>query len=295
MITAEYQTFLILSETLSYTKTAAKLFISQPAVTQQIQRLENQLEIKLVDYQRPYLKLTPAGEKLAVFLTRMRSQTTQLMEILQDDHQKHEIQFGITRSLGEVFGSQLIELLQLKNDLQKISCLAENTQHILQQIELGKMDFGIIEGNFNKAKFSYHILSQEEFIPICSPTHPLARKKIVSWNELAAYPLLIREPGSGSRTLLTALAQKENISLNDFKQLITISEPTLIRQLVCAGSGISFLYRLLIKKELAAGTIKQLPLERGTIAHDLYFIYAKENYFAQQYFKWFTELKQQLQ
>ncbi|KGO32570.1 LysR family transcriptional regulator (plasmid) [Oenococcus alcoholitolerans] len=286
MITAEYQTFLILSETLSYTKTAAKLFISQPAVTQQIQRLENQLEIKLVDYQRPYLKLTPAGEKLAVFLTRMRSQTTQLMETLQDDHQKHEIQFGITRSLGEVFGSQLIEFfLQLKSDLQKISCLAENTQHILQQIELGKMDFGIIEGNFNKAKFSYHILSQEEFIPVCSSTHPLARKKIVSWNDLAAYPLLIRESGSGSRTLLTALAQKENISLNDFKQLITISEPTLIRQLVCAGSGISFLYRLLIKKELAA----------GTIAHDLYFIYAKENYFAQQYFKWFTELKQQLQ
>ncbi|MFT8949015.1 MAG: LysR family transcriptional regulator [Liquorilactobacillus hordei] len=292
MISQEYQTFLVLSQTLSYTKTAQQLFISQPAVTQQIQRLENSLNLKLVIYKRPNLTLTTAGKQLAAFLTRAHAQAIKVLSNLQNDNQKREISFGITRSLGEVIGKKMISIMLDKADFTTIKCLAGNTASILSRIDNGTIDFGIVEGNFEKHNFSYHIIRNEPFVPIVSATHPLARKQRVTWNELLSYPLIIREEGSGSREILTSLAQKENISLTDFSQLLTISEPTLLRLLVKDGAGVSFLYRILVENDLKKGVLKQLPLQRGVVEHELYFVYAKESFFASDYEKWFHSLEQ---
>ncbi|MDN7146238.1 LysR family transcriptional regulator [Liquorilactobacillus mali] len=290
MISQEYQTFLVLSQTLSYTKTAHQLFISQPAVTQQIQRLETSLNLKLVIYKRPKLSLTHAGEQLAAFLTRTQAQAVKVLNNLQNDNQKQEISFGITRSLSEVIGKKMISIMLNKVNFTAIKCVAGNTTSILAQISNGTIDFGIVEGNFDKHTFSYHIIRNEPFIPLVSCTHPLARKKSVTWNDLLSYPLIIREEGSGSREILTSLAQKENISLTDFSQLLTISEPTLLRQLVKKGVGISFLYKILVENDLKQGILKQLPLPRGVVEHELYFVYAKESFFASDYQQWFHSL-----
>ncbi len=291
MISQEYQTFLVLSQTLSYTKTAQQLFISQPAVTQQIQRLEASLALKLVVYKRPKLTLTLAGRQLAAFLTRTQAQAVKVLNNLQNDNQKREISFGITRSLGEVIGKKLISIMLNKANFTALKCISGNTASILAQIDNGTIDFGIVEGNFDKHDFSYHIIRKEPFIPIVSCTHPLAQKESVTWNDLLSYPLIIREDGSGSREILTFLAQKENISLSDFSQLLTISEPTLLRLLVKDGLGISFLYKILVENDLTKGALKQLPLQRGIVEHELYFVYSKESFFAPDYQQWFQALE----
>lgn len=61
MIDNRYATFALLSKNKSYTKTAKELFITQPAVSQQVKSLENELQLKLVEYRHPHLSITPAG------------------------------------------------------------------------------------------------------------------------------------------------------------------------------------------------------------------------------------------
>lgn len=181
--------------------------------------------------------------------------------------------------------------MQTTESMKKINCSVANTETILSQIQNGMIDFGIIEGNFPRDNFSYHVIRNESFIPVVSCSHPLALKKQVTWSDLLEYPLLIREQGSGSRDILLSLAHAENISISDFKQVITVSEPLLIRKLITQGVGTSFIYKILVENELTTGKIKQLNIRRGYVEHELYFVYSKNNYFSADYDKWFLQLK----
>ncbi|KRL03585.1 transcriptional regulator [Liquorilactobacillus capillatus DSM 19910] len=280
-------TFLVLTQTRSYTKTAEQLYVSQPAVTQQIQRLEEKLGLKLVYYHRPKLKITPAGEELANFLQRTRVQANQVLERIQTPNKFQEINFSTTRSLSEILAPRLIKEIAVQDAFRKISCHVGNTKQALAAVKTGSSQFALVEGNFDKQKFDYQVIRAEPFVAVASCKHPLVQRKSLTWSDLAKETLLVREDGSGSREILASLARAENVSLDDFEHLIVISEPLLIRQLLLEGVGVSFLYRSLVKEQLRKGQLLELPMmENGQTTHDLYLVYAKDSYFKKDYAKW---------
>ncbi|KRL33627.1 LysR family transcriptional regulator [Liquorilactobacillus uvarum] len=292
MLDQLYLTFLVLSRTHSYTKTAEQLYISQPAVTQQIQRLEEKLGLKLVYYHRPNLKITQIGEELADFLQRTNVQSQQLLERLQTPNKFREINFSTTRSLSEFLAPQLIEEIAARDAFRKISCHVGNTEQALTAVRTGKSQFALVEGNFDKNKFGYKIIRSEPFIAVVSGHHVLTQYRSLTWSDLVKTPLLVREEGSGSREILASLARAENVSLSDFEHLIVISEPLLIRRLLLGGVGISFLYRSLVEEQLKNKQLVELSmLDNGQTAHDLYLIYAKDSYFKEDYEEWVDVLK----
>ncbi|GAJ26609.1 LysR family transcriptional regulator [Liquorilactobacillus sucicola DSM 21376 = JCM 15457] len=292
MLDQLYLTFLVLTQTLSYTKTAEQLYISQPAVTQQIQRLEEKLDLKLVHYHRPNLKITQAGEELADFLQRTSVQAKQVLERIQTPDKFQEINFSTTRSLSVFLAPKLIKEVAAQKAFRKISCHVGNTEQALAKVRNGESQFALVEGNFNKNKFGYKIISSEPFVAVAAPDHPLAQFKSLTWSDLVKTPLLVRERGSGSREILASLARAENVSLADFEHMIVISEPLLIRQLLLEGVGVSFLYRSLVEKQLQQRQLVELPMrDNGQTAHDLYIVYAKDSYFKKDYEKWADVLR----
>jgi len=291
MFDQRYQTFLVLVATKSYTRTAEQLFITQPAVSQQIHSLEDEVGVPLVTYRRPYLTITPAGHQLAAFIQRTQAQSTKLLNDLRQPQQLRKISFSTTLSLSEFLAPQLVRVLQRQGGYHEINCRITNTQAALRALQSGKSDFALIEGNFDKRAFGYQVIRHEPFVGIVAATHPLAQQSTVSWADLAQYPLIIREQGSGSRDILLHLAQAANVGLADFPQLVTVNHPAAIRQLVLANVGISFVYRSVVAHELAAGQVAVLPLAAGNVEHDLDLVYLKDSFFSADY----RALAQQLQ
>lgn len=290
MLDHRYQTFLVLATTKSYTQTAQQLYISQPAVSQQIKNLETELNLELVHYERPHLTITPAGLELAAFIQRVQVQADKVVTTLQHPQKTRQVTFSTTLSLSEFLAPQLITLLQ-QQDYRDINCQVTNTQDALRAIAAGTSDFALIEGNFDKQQYGYEIVRQEPFVGVVTADHPLAQQPTVSWADLTAYPLISREVGSGSREILVNLAHAANVTFAEFPQVVTVNNLAAIREILLRGSGVSFVYRSVVADALQAGKLKVLPLQAGQLRHDLDLVYPRESYFAKRYRQWAAALQ----
>ncbi|KRO04493.1 transcriptional regulator [Levilactobacillus paucivorans] len=286
MLDNRYQTFLVLATTRSYTQTAQQLYITQPAVSQQIKSLEAELGVTLVTYRRPHLTITLAGRELADLVQRVQVQTDKVLDHLKHPRTPKHLTFSTTLSLSEFLAPQLIGHLQQAGPYQEITCRVTNTQAALAALTTGASDFALIEGNFDKSQYDYQVVRQEPFVGVVAADHPLAALPTVSWTDLLNYPLIIRETGSGSREILRHLAAAANVSFAEFPQIVTVNNPTAIRELVAQGSGISFVYRSVVATAIARGDLHVLPLEAGQLKHDLDLVYPHDSYLAGAYQSW---------
>ena len=104
--------------------------------------------------------------------------------------------------------------------------------------------------------------------------------------ELDTERILIREPGSGTRTIFEDVLRHHNRTLRSFPNLATISDFSTIKSLVADGLGVSFLYAPVVSKELESGTLARFELAETPMSGAFYFVCLKENLFAADWIHW---------
>ncbi|MFD0898027.1 LysR family transcriptional regulator [Loigolactobacillus binensis] len=281
MLDKKMHTFALLAQTKSYTVTAQRLYLTQPAVTQQIKSLESELGLQLVSYQHAHLTITPAGQQLASYINKIDHESQKLLTQLKLPNQQTPIRLGCTRSLSSFLLTHVLQQLHAKS--QQIRCQIANTDTILKALTAGNIDFGLVEGNFDKTRFAFVTLRQEPFIGITYADNPLLTGQPLTLAQLLSQTLLVREPGSGTREIFQNWLTMHNAQIKDFQQVIEIATPTPIIQLLTTGCGISFMYRSLVSAELASGQLVQLPVRGFELQHEINLVYLKNSYFAAQY------------
>ena len=110
MIDHRLNTFLTLCELKSYTKTAKKLFITQPAVSQQIKYLEKHYGVNLFKYEGKSLILTPAGKKLQSFALTLVNDCEKITQQLSNNTQNPYFKFGSTLTIGNMLCLTLLSI-----------------------------------------------------------------------------------------------------------------------------------------------------------------------------------------
>ncbi|ANK60717.1 LysR family transcriptional regulator [Loigolactobacillus backii] len=288
MLDRRYKTLAVLAKTLSYTKTAQHLFITQPAVSQQISNLEQELEVKLVAKNGVHIHLTSAGEQLVQYVDRILLENEHVLQQIRTNSEEPIIKIGATYSLSTFLLPRLIK--NLLPTTTKIHTLIDNTAEILTALRQGEVELGLVEGNFDKNEFDAITIQNEEFIGVTSQKNPLLDKTTITIADLLPEVLLIRESGSGTRAIFANWLATQNYQINEFNQQIEIANPTTIIELLKSDVGISFMYKSLIKSELDKSTLVELPLDGFKITHPINLIFLKESYFA----KYYTEIAKKL-
>ncbi|WP_125979694.1 LysR family transcriptional regulator [Loigolactobacillus iwatensis] len=288
MLDHRYKTLAVLAKTLSYTKAAQHLFITQPAVSQQISSLEQELEIKLVAKNGIHIHLTNAGEQLVQYVDKISLENEHVLRQIRTNSEEPVVKIGATYSLSTFLLPQLIK--NLLPTTTKIHTLIDNTTEILTALRQGEVELGLVEGNFNKTEFDAITIQNEEFIGATSQRNPLLDKTTITIADLLSEVLLIRESGSGTRAIFANWLATQNYQIDEFSQRIEIANPTTIIELLKKGVGISFMYKSLIKSELEKNTLVQLPLDGFKINHPINLIFLKNSYFAEYY----TEIAKKL-
>lgn len=284
MLDKRYNTLLVLAENASFTKTAKQLFITQPAVSQQISSLEEELQFQLVIREHGKIRLTAAGKNLARFAKQVELEGTKVIAALQSGSENFKM--GCTLSLSSTLLPQFLH--HLSGQTQITTTKINNTQHILQDIRNGKVDFGLVEGNFNKDEFDSCFLGKEQFICVSHQNLPVS-----SIEELFKEPLLIRENGSGSRQIFENWLATQNYHFSDFQNVMEIASPSTIIELLKHNPGISFMYQSLVADELANGQLKKLNLKGFAIEHPINLVFAKDSYFTDTFQKITTSFLEQ--
>ncbi|NMB01891.1 MAG: LysR family transcriptional regulator [Firmicutes bacterium] len=292
MIDLRHKTFLELCAFKNYTKTAEHLHITQPAVTQHIQYLEQKYNCKLFSYESKKLTLTPEGEKLQELLVRIVADTNHFKRNLESKgNQREDIVFGATLSIGEYLMPRVITEILRKNSRLNIHMEVGNSQVLLEKLQKGDLDFALIEGVIDKSRYHSLLFSLEKFIPVCSPQSVLARG-MVDFSAILQSSLVLREEGSGTREIFENILKQYNYSLTSFDNIIEIGNMAAIKKLVASNLGITFLYEIVVEAELSNGQLAMIDISGFDVTREFNFVFLKDSVYASKYMEYFQMLKE---
>jgi len=270
MLDYRISTFLVLYDEMNYRRTAEILNMTQPGVTQHIHYLENYYGIKLFEYNGRTLSRTENAKQLKKYFDSIKAEEQTIRKGFITSDMLH-VTIGATKTIGE-----FVITPKVRNFLQKPNCnldlYVDNTETLLHMLEQSKLDFAIVEGVFDKSKYGYHLYKKEAFVGICAKTHPFANKE-VTLDDIFKEKLIVREESSGTRTLLQHAITDRGFSFNSFKQCTTVSNFSVICDLVANTKAITFAYAPISKcrNDLSTFTVKDL-----LINGEFNFVYCNE-------------------
>ena len=288
MLDFRFNTFLTLCKIKNYTKTAEILHITQPAVSQHIKYLEESYGVKLFNFSGKVLSLTEAGKILYDFTLAIQSSSDRLkLMISRPEDINHPITFGTTLTIGEYVMPNL--LINLVSDFPRINITMNvgNTKSLLEKLRDGEIDFAILEGHFDKSDYNSLLFSLENFIGVCSISHPFSDSK-VSFKDIFNERLILREEGSGTREIFEQILYEHNTSMKNFKQTMEIGNISLIKEIVSKNQGITFLYEEAVKDELASGILKKINIKDLDVEREFNFVFLKDSLHYKEYEGWFN-------
>lgn len=283
-------TFLEVCKQMNFTKAARQLNITQPAVSQHIKWLEKEYGIKLFLMEGKKLKLTKEGDMFRNAAMTFHHDEMYLKHRIQEMKQeKRTLNFGATLTIGDfILPKAAAEFMKQHPDTE-ISIKIANTEELLSQLDRGEIDFAMVEGYFEKKEYDYRIYSRESYIAVCGSCYPFEKEPEVL-EDLLKEPLIIREPGSGTREIFEKSLEARNLKVQDFKQKHEISSLHMIKTLVSENCGITFLYEAAVKEELENKSMKKLELKDFPVVHDFTFVWRNHSIFSQDYLDIFNSL-----
>ena len=241
------ETFLAVCQTMNYRRAAEALHLTQPAVTKQIQSLEASYGVRLFSYDGRKLRKTAPGSALEVFAISQRYQEQELERALHAAPRKI-LRVGVTKTIGDyILPPAICSFVRAPE--HELQFTVDNTTRLLGQLEAGQLDFVVVEGIFDKRRYDSFLLREEPYIGICAAGHRFAGRRVTP-EELLSETLLLREPGSGTRSILERELMQVSYSTAAFSRTICISSFPVIRALTAANCGISFLYEAVVRGRL---------------------------------------------
>lgn len=275
MIDYRLETFLNLCETMSYTRTARQLNITQPTVTQHIQYLEKTYGTQLFHYEHKALLLTEKGRLLRRYAISLRANSEQIDKVMRiSGKTRDSLNFGATLTIGEYIMPPILEKYLTQYPETDIYMRVSNTSALLEALQKGQIDFAVIEGNFDRQEYDSLVFSEEPFIGICGAMSPLAREP-AALSELTGQRLILRERGSGTRNVLETVLFAHNLNTCQFHGLMEISNFQAIQEMVRAGFGISFLYWEAARNALEMGRVARINLQNFHVSREFCFVFLR--------------------
>ncbi len=252
--------FLKVAEVQNFSRAAIELHMTQPAVSQHIQALEQRMGTKLLERTNKFVRLNKAGE-IVYHHSKEIFHTYQKMNGLVNELVfigKGEVSIGASYTFGEYILPHIIA--QLRNEYPLIipKITIANTHNIAEMVAHQQLDIGIVEGHFKQETLKNEPLANDNMFIIISANHRLSKMTHIHLSELLEETWILREVGSGTRE-----ATEKMFNCYDFtpKEIMEFGSTQIIKESVEAGVGISLLSHWAVKKEVKLGSLRLLKVD----------------------------------
>ncbi|OUO35884.1 LysR family transcriptional regulator [Olsenella sp. An290] len=282
MLDYRTHTFLTVCRTGSYTRAATELHVTQPAVSQHIRQLEVHYGCALFAKSGRGVEPTEAGQLLYQALCAAENDEARLRSELDahtaEKNARPPLRFGCTRTIADYVAPRLLAAHLSRHPDEHVLMRTGNTTELVTLMDAGEIDFALMEGSFDRRAFESETLSREPFVAVAA-----AGERAASVTDLLDRHLVLREPGSGTREILERHLAARELSVSDFAGVIELASIPAIKACVAAGAGVSFLYRVAVERELAAGTLVDVTPADCAITHDFSLVWQRGSRYANRY------------
>ena len=254
--------FRTVAEQASFRKASELLNITQPAVSQQVHALEEELGMPLFDRSGSRIKLTPAGVVLLRHAQRgakIAAEAATELAALQGEI-AGELRLGASTTVAQYILPQMLARFRQFHPRVTISVGSGNTEWAVEALLEGEILAGVIEGPASSAGIHKQKLFDDRMVLIVPGGHPWAKRESIELDLLPEMPLLMRERGSGSRRVVEAALRKAGKRLGRLKIEMELDSTGAIIAGVEAGLGAGFVSLVAVEKERKMGSVRVLPV-----------------------------------
>lgn len=227
-------------------RAAAASFVSQPTLSTQLRKLEEELGVALVERAPRRVMLTPVGREVVARARRIIDEVAELKEVARRtlDPEAGTVRLGLFPTLGPYLLPHVVPRLHARFPRLELLLVEEKTSVILSQLREGRLDAGILALPLHDGQLHVEPLFDEPFLLAVPQAHALARRREVGLDDLAHESLLLLEEGHCLRD--QALDVCGLAGAGERSGFRATSLETL-RQMVAAGVGITLLPALAVQ------------------------------------------------
>lgn len=262
--------FCTVAETKSFSKTSEIIHLTQPAVSLQIQALEEMYETKLFDRSSSKVTLTPAGEVLYKYAKDILALYVSAEKVIGEmtGLVKGSITIGAGSTIGNYLLPSVISDFRKAHPKIKVNLFVANMQGVIELLNAGNINLGLVEGDVKRQKMVVEKLISDELLLIVPTHHPWSKRKEVSVAELIDEPFILREAGSGTRQTIEKFLARHRITLQNMKVSMVLGSTQAIKEAVENGLGVSIISRWSARKEIRFGTLHTLNFKEEKIVRN---------------------------
>ena len=253
----------------SLTLAAQELFVSQPVISGHVRDLEQFFGARLLYQQGRRMLLNDAGKVVHEWVMEVlrSSEDTRGMLRLMNSADAGSASIGTTETPGAYLLPARVTEFKLRHAEAKIALDVGSAARICEQTKSGIFDFSIVAGPEPPATLRSEIFSRDPIVVVCSPQHPLARRKVVTKEELHDLPFV-------------SIARR--LAFDDRLRTLGVEEPNIIlrlgnveglKQAVAAGLGLAVAFRCSVEREVAMGTLVELHVSGYSEIRPFYLVY----------------------
>ncbi|UZF92013.1 LysR substrate-binding domain-containing protein [Bosea sp. NBC_00550] len=219
-----------------FSKAAQALHLTQPAISDQVRRLEEEYDVALFSRSHRQVVLTAAGRRLLALTHRLFGAEAEALDMLQEER---SLRSGALRIVADSVHHVLDVLTAFRERHPgiQISISRGNTGSVVDTLIGYDAEVGVLGELADDRPFEVLPLNVSPIIAFAARSHPAAGRKSLSLEELEAWPLVLREPGSRTRQLLEQRAAERGVALHC---AVEAEGREAVRAIVAAGGGIGF-------------------------------------------------------
>jgi LysR family transcriptional regulator, low CO2-responsive transcriptional regulator len=245
----------------SVTAAAEELVVTQPSVSAAVSALERELGVTLTERTGRTLRPTAAGAAYVPYAADVLGLLDQGARAAREaaEQARRTLRISAVTTAGEYIVPQLIQAFRERHPELEISLDVGNRELVFRRVLEHEVDVAVTGRIPSDERLAGHDFADNEFALVTAPGDPLARRRWVAVEELARRPWLLREVGSGTRTLVEEFLAARGIE----PTILTLGSNGAIKQAARAGLGVALQSRAAVELELELGLLETISPRGG--------------------------------
>jgi DNA-binding transcriptional LysR family regulator len=268
------ETFSKAAELSNFTEAARALKLTQAAVSQRVHALERTVGKPLFRRRGGRVLLTDAGQRLYEYAQQILDLHREARRTISGKEAPvaGELLLAASSIPGEHLLPELLSVFGQKHPNIQVRASVSDSLTAIAQVERGQVNLGLVGRKTDKPHLEFRYLASDRMVLVVPKGHPLSRRKKVSLKQLAGYPLVLREAGSGLRHCFVKSLERAGKSLANLRIALELGSNEAIKEAVLRGIGVALLSTYAVQKELQTGRLVAREVSDLRCDRDMYVV-----------------------
>ncbi len=274
MIDTKLLTLIKLSELKNFTRVSEELSMTQPAVSHHIKLLEDEYQTKLVIRKKNDIILTEEGKIVVNYAKKILAIYNKLEIEIKDFEKKiTNLKIGITHTSESNIMMEVLAKCSNIIDNLNITVITDTIKNLYNKLDNFEIDLAIVEEKTNAFKYKSVLLDTDYLVCILSKDNHLAKKSLITIQDLKKEKMILRLPNSATRNQFHSTLVAMNENEEDFNVILEVDNIATIKDLVRKNLGVSILARSACLNEIKKNKLIALPIENFSMIRETNIIY----------------------